>query len=175
VIAWLGTVQFPELQIQTVIEREPLGTGGALAYSRPHLVSDPVLVLNGDTLAGADLGAFLQAYCMAGSEACIMCVKVEDAGRYGMVEIDETDRVVRFVEKVNHVTGANWINAGFYLFGSGFLDRLARTLTKGSLERDVLERMPPGFIGAFRTSARFLDIGTPETLAIASEIIELKT
>ncbi len=41
------------------IETEPLGTEGALRLAAPMLRSDPVLVLNGDTLYDADLGAFL--------------------------------------------------------------------------------------------------------------------
>lgn len=45
------------------------------------------------------------------------------------------------------------------------------SLAKGSLERDILEKMPAGTIHAFLTDGRFLDIGTPETLALAAQIL----
>ena len=41
------------LRITLSREPEPLGTGGALKFAEPQLASDPVLVLNGDSLAPA--------------------------------------------------------------------------------------------------------------------------
>ena len=41
-------------------EKEPLGTGGALRLALPHLNSDPVLIMNGDSYITADLNKFLE-------------------------------------------------------------------------------------------------------------------
>jgi mannose-1-phosphate guanylyltransferase len=168
VLAFLGTRSFAPLEVRTVIETEPLGTGGALANALPSLSSDPVLVVNGDTMVDADLASFLAAHCASEAIASILCARVEDAGRYGRVEINPHKRVIRFEEKNPAASEPAWINAGFYLFGREALRKIA-DLTKGSLERDILAKMPAGTIHACFTDGRFLDIGTPETLALAPE------
>jgi mannose-1-phosphate guanylyltransferase len=170
VLAFLGKRSFEPLEVLTVIEAEPLGTGGAVANALPSLGSDPVLVINGDTIVGTDLNAFLSAHHDSRATASILCARVADAGRYGRVEIDSRQRVVRFEEKNPAASQQAWINAGFYLFGQKALQKFAN-LTKGSLERDVLEKMPAGTIHAFLTTGSFLDIGTPETLALAPEVL----
>jgi mannose-1-phosphate guanylyltransferase len=170
VLAFLETRSFAPLEVHTVIETEPLGTGGAVANALPSLSSDPVLVINGDTMVDADLTAFLDAHFASQAVASILCVRVEDAGRYGRLEIDPHQRVIRFEEKNLAASDPAWINAGFYLFGRTTLKKVA-DLTKGSLERDILEKMPAGTIHAYLTDGRFLDIGTPETLALAPEIL----
>ena len=159
-------------EIVTVVEPEPLGTAGAVAFARAHFHSDPVMVMNGDTVVDANLDAFLAAHEASGAEASILCAQVECAGRYGRLEIDAGQRVARFVEKDPSFTGSAWINAGVYLFNGPVL-QLIGSLAKGSLERDILEKMPAGRIHAFRAGGRFLDIGTPETLALASEVLSI--
>ena len=170
VLAFLKTRSFAPLEVNTVIEAEPLGTGGAVANVLSRLTSDPVLVINGDTIVETDLKTFLAAHCASQAAASILCARVEDAGRYGRVEIDSQRRLVRFEEKNPAAGKSAWINTGFYLFGRTALQNIAK-LTKGSLERDILEKMPAGTIHAFLTGGRFLDIGTPETLALAPEIL----
>ena len=170
VVAFLKTRSFAPLEVDTVIEAEPLGTGGAVAHALPSLGSDPVLVINGDTIVNADLRTFLTAHCASRAAVSMLCARVEDAGRYGRLEIDSRQRVVRFEEKDPSAGKPAWINAGFYLFGRSALGSIAK-LSKGSLERDILEKMPAGAIHACRTRGRFLDIGTPETLALAPEIL----
>jgi mannose-1-phosphate guanylyltransferase len=94
---------------------------------------------------------------------------VDDPARYGRIDIDPSDRVTRFHEKDSRATRPSWISAGVYLFNHTVLERIAK-LGVCSIERDVLETMPAGSIHAFRTDGRFLDIGTPESLALASQM-----
>ncbi|MBV8731878.1 MAG: nucleotidyltransferase family protein [Acidobacteriia bacterium] len=171
VLTYLETHSFAPLEIHALVEPEPLGTGGAVSFALPSLRSDPILVINGDTIIEADLGAFLRAYLDSGAEASILCAVVEDPGRYGRIEMDALGRVFRFAEKDSaQSSGPAWINGGVYLFGQVVKQKIA-ALKKGSLERDILEKMPPGSVAAFRASGRFLDIGTPETLALAPEVL----
>lgn len=168
VTAWLARGDSSgAMDVVCQIEPRPLGTAGALGYVRGELRSPLVLVVNGDTFLDADLRAFVASHKLSGAEASVLCVQVEDAARYGRVEIGPDGRVRRFVEKA---PGSGTINAGVYLFSSVFLDRL---VTQGavSLERDVLEKMPPGALNAHIAKARFIDIGTPESLAEAAGVI----
>src|SRR5919204_76477 len=50
------------LQIDYVVEDEPLGTGGGIANVSSKLRHDTALVFNGDVLSGADLRALLASH-----------------------------------------------------------------------------------------------------------------
>jgi NDP-sugar pyrophosphorylase family protein len=162
-----------DLTIETVVEPSPLGTAGALRAAMPHLHSDPVLVLNGDSFVAFDPLALLDEYRRAKAPAALICVEVPDASRYGALEIDANSYLLRFLEK-RPGGGPGLINAGVYLLGRGFLDTLARS-DGASFERDVLERQPAGRLLAVRTGGTFLDIGTPESLAQAPAMLGLST
>ena len=171
VLAYLETHSFPPLQVLTMVEPSPLGTAGALGFALPVLRSDPVIVMNGDTMLDADLSAFVASHRSAGTSASVLCARVNDPQRYGRVRINSSDRIARFEEKSNVSAEPCWANAGVYLFGRAALEQIAK-LEHGSLERDVLEAMPPGSIHACRVPGSFLDIGTPESLAQASTLLE---
>ena len=170
----LEAESFAGLEIETLVEPEPLGTGGAVAFARGLLASDPALVLNGDTFVDADLETFLAAHSAARTEASLLATWVERPGRYGRLSLDAGDRVLSFEEKEPQAP-PSWINAGFFLFSQRMLDRVATLIAanggRGSLERDVLAQLPAGSVYVSKVRGRFLDIGTPEALAMAEEVL----
>jgi len=170
VLNHLETHSFPSLEILSVVEPLPLGTAGAIGFALPCLGSEPVLVMNGDTLVEADLTEFVRSHHRNRAAASVLCARVSDPQRYGSVEIDSEGRIARFQEK-NSTVALSWVNAGVYLFDRSVLAAIAK-LERGSLERDVLEAMPPGSIHAFTSRGRFLDIGTPESFATAAAFLE---
>jgi NDP-sugar pyrophosphorylase family protein len=169
VLEHLDARPISSLEVITVVEPEPLGTAGAIGFALSRLAGDPVLVMNGDTFVQADLRKFVASHRESKASASILCVRVEDAGRFGRIEIHD-GRVRRFEEKSSAVSGPSWVSAGVYLLSRPLLERIAK-LGKGSLEHDVLEPMPAGSIHAFQSSGPFLDIGTPESLAAASAFL----
>lgn len=154
------------LRLRYSPEREPLGTAGALRHALPLLEGESVLVMNGDSFCGADLAGAWRWHLAARSQATLLLVEVEDASRFGRVEVDAAGAICRFVEK-QAGAGAGWINAGIYWLARARIESIA-SRTPLSLEHDVF----PGWIGrglmGLRTSARFLDIGTPRSYADAS-------
>lgn len=168
VTAWLAQGDTHRtLDVVCQIEPRPLGTAGALGYVRKELRSGTVLVMNGDSFLDADLRAFVASHRLSGAEASVLCVEVEDASRFDRVEVGADGRIRRFAGKA---PGGGTINAGVYLFSAAFLDRLAAGGAT-ALERDVLEKAPPGSLHAHVAKARFVDIGTPESLAAAARVI----
>lgn len=155
-----------DFEVAAVVEPRPLGTAGAIGFARRELHSDPVLVMNGDSFAEADLCAFVARHRALGAAASVLCTEVDDAGRYGRVEIDEDGWVLRFVEKDARFSGKAAINAGVYLLSARLLDDIV-THGATSIERDVLQRLPPKTLAAFSGRFAFIDIGTPESLAVA--------
>lgn len=163
-----------ELVIDTVIEDEPRGTAGALRLVRPAVTSEIALVMNGDSWIGADLGEFVKASAAQPVPASLLCVQVEDAGRYGRIEIDEAGRILRFEEK-NPNAGPGLINAGVYVFRTEAWD-IIDNLTGPSLERDVFQALAPSTLAAYDAgNVPFIDIGTPESLGRAAAIIGQNT
>jgi NDP-sugar pyrophosphorylase family protein len=159
-----------DLAVETVVEPQPLGTGGAVRFARGSLRTDPVLVMNGDSFADADLCKFLEHHQRVKAKATLLCVEVDDAGRFGRVELDQAGRIKGFVEKDPAFHGAGPVSAGVYLFSAALLDEIAAGNGR-SLERDVFSRAPAGSFDAFTGRFTFIDIGTPESLALAGEVI----
>jgi len=155
------------LPVDWVIEDSPLGTAGALALAASKLAADNVLVMNGDTWLAADYAGFLAHHRGLGAAASLLCVPVDDVGRYGSVELDAAGWITCFAEKGG--SGAGLINGGAFLLSAAVVGAMP---AQGSLERDVLEPMPAGRLAGFADPrARFIDIGTPETLAMAGQVV----
>jgi D-glycero-alpha-D-manno-heptose 1-phosphate guanylyltransferase len=152
---------FQSMRLDYVIERVPLGTGGAIRAALEEAREPSVLVLNGDTFLEADLAALLAAHEAAEAAFTMAIAHQPDIARYGGVLV-EGDRIVGFEEKGRR--GPGWINAGVY----AIVRELAWPLALGdkfSFERDFLmpelARLAPL---AFPVNGFFLDIGVPEDL-----------
>ena len=158
-----------DLTVVTVTEPEPLGTAGAVRFARPNLRSDPVLVMNGDSFADADLCAFVAHHRRARAKATLLCAEVDDAGRYGRVEFDGEGRIRGFIEKDPNFHGNSAVSAGVYLFSAAMLDEIAGG-SAASLEHDVFGRAPSSSLDAFAGRFAFIDIGTPESLKLAERV-----
>jgi NDP-sugar pyrophosphorylase family protein len=152
------------MRLRYSVEPVPLGTGGAIRHALGLVDSPQVLLLNGDSYIEVDLGAFLEHHDERNADVSLVLCRVNDTSRFGRVEADGEDRIVRFEEKGENA-GAGWINAGVYLMER----RVIRSIVPGlalSLERDLLPRWLATLrVMAHRTEGRFLDIGTPESYA----------
>lgn len=158
-----------EIEITTTIEPRPLGTAGAVRFARNAVHSDPVLIVNGDSFVDANLCKFLDHHRAAKTAGSILCTEVENAGRYGRVEVDAAGRIRDFIEKDPTFSGSAFVNAGVYLLSASLLDDIASSKST-SLERDVFEQLPSGSLAAFTGHFRFIDIGTPKSYARAGRI-----
>jgi NDP-sugar pyrophosphorylase family protein len=99
--------------------------------------------------------------------ASMAVVAVQDAGRYGTVQVDSGGRVIGFMEK----TGSNapgLINAGVYVFDRAILEHIPEGPV--SLERDVFPRVLDRGVQALEQRGMFIDIGTPEDYARAQAL-----
>jgi NDP-sugar pyrophosphorylase family protein len=153
------------LGIETVVEPEPRGTAGAIRFARPHLRSQTVVIVNGDSLIDADLCRFVEAHRVSGTIGSLLCTRVPDAARFGTIEIAD-GRIQAFEEKTG-LREAGTINAGVYGVERALLDRID-AMPGPSLERDVFQRLPPGTLGGYVGDFPFIDIGTPDDLARAA-------
>lgn len=156
---------YGEMQLRYSQESSPMGTAGALRLALPKLESDPVLVMNGDAFCAIDLERFYAWHGNRGARATIALIKVNDAARYGRVQVDPEGVVVHFAEK-SEGSGPAWVNAGIYLMDRALLETI-ETNRLVSLEKEIF----PAWIGkglhGYLCEGRFLDIGTPQSYADA--------
>ncbi len=156
---WLATRSFP-LQIDWVIEREPLGTGGGIQLALQACKKEGVAVLNGDTMFSIDLPAMFASHQSTGAETSLALKALTDFERYGIVEKDSQNIITAFQEKAPRESGL--INGGVYIIDrEAFLKR--KLPQKFSFEKDYLER----FIGerkfhGHEDAGYFIDIGVPQ-------------
>ena len=145
-----------DCQIAWLVEPEPMGTGGAVAYAIKQLhFSGDFLLTNADTWLGNGIKQLLDAPSPA-----MAVVKVDDAGRYGCVELDDQNTVQAFHEKSgNNAPGL--INAGLCLLHSElFKDWSHKPF---SLEQVLFPSWAnKGILKAVTLHTDFIDIGIPE-------------
>ncbi len=140
------------------LEQEPLGTGGAIRQACTLAKTETVLVLNGDTFFRIGLEA-LSAFHAEKDADCSLCLKpMRDFDRFGVVELDEKQRVTTFREKQHYASGL--INGGVYALNKQrFLDE--DLPEKFSFEKDYLEKGDRSLYGLVQDTY-FIDIGIPE-------------
>ena len=126
-------------------------------------------MLNGDTFVNADLCTLVARHRQTSALGTLVCVDVDDAGRYGRVMLDAKGRIDAFVEKDPSFHGPAAVNGGIYALSAELLDRIAAGDAR-SLEYDVFQRLPAGELNAYSGRFDFIDIGTPESLVGAAHI-----
>ena len=154
-----------DMKILYAVEKEPLGTGGAIRNAAQLLGRDEeIVIFNGDVLSRHSIADQLAFHQQHKADVTLHLIKVDDARAFGCVPIDDEGRVTAFLEKMeNPVT--NLINAGCYIFSPEVIDRIPLD-TVVSVEREtfpelVAEQRP---IFGYHEQAYWLDVGTPAAL-----------
>ena len=162
---------YKNLTITFSREFEPLGTGGALRSARKYLVGDHVLVMNGDSYAVCDYKELLNWHICKDAQVTVLLTWANDTERYGSISVDDDCRITSFSEK-NKVKDSGWINAGVYLFQRGTIDEIPGD-SPYSLEWELFPSLAGKGIFGFPRKANFIDIGIPESYALADEFFKL--
>jgi NDP-sugar pyrophosphorylase family protein len=156
---YFGTGERFAMSIRYSREQEPSGTGGSLKLAEPFL-SDPILVLNGDTYADWNLVSMREQFTARSAQMVMALQSVSDVSRYGSVTLDRDGRITGFVEK-GTCSGPGLINAGVYLLRKQIVHHLAEG-TAISLERDVFPTLLNRAVYGSVCTGTFIDIGIPE-------------
>ena len=150
------------LQVETTLEKQPLGTAGAFKNAA-HVVDGAFVAFNGDILTDLDLSRVLAFHADRGAEATIVLHAVDDPSAYGVVPTDPRGRVLGFVEKpAPGEATTNLINAGTYVFEPAVLSRIPPGEV-WSAERQLFPAMAAEGAALFAVAddAYWMDIGTP--------------
>lgn len=150
------------IELEYVVEEEPLDTAGAIRNVYDRLRADHVIVFNGDILSGADLREQLRTHTDSGADVTLHLQRVPDPSRFGSVPTDETGRVTAFLEKTPNPP-TDQINAGCYVFRRDVIESIP-TGRRVSVERETFPTLLENgaHLHGFVDSSYWLDVGTPE-------------
>lgn len=158
---------FAGMEIITVVEPHPLGTGGAALLAMKEISSDHVFIFNGDTYLDVRYKD-VEAHWDACKRPIIVGCNVQDTTRYGRLLIDQ-GRVTGFTEK--GVEGPGLINAGCYVLPKAQLESYTQS-SVFSLEQDFLIPLVSHTrVDVFETQGWFIDIGIPDDFIKAQSLL----
>jgi NDP-sugar pyrophosphorylase family protein len=166
----LGT-RYRTLEIVYSEEQLSLGTAGALKLATKHLTSENVLVMNGDTYLDVDFVDFFSCHCRWQSEVTLALTTTDCKTQFGQVEIDVGGEITRFDEKSIGQGDDNWVNAGYYFIQTDTIKNIPTSYPL-SLERDLFPSLTKTKFYGYKTSGKFVDIGTPQSLQHAQFLLE---
>jgi D-glycero-alpha-D-manno-heptose 1-phosphate guanylyltransferase len=163
--SWLGS-SYKGIQLFYSVEKEPLGTGGAIYKAAESINSNYFFVVNGDTFFEVDFDRMEETFLKRRSGLMLALKPMKNFDRYGSI-VAEEERIASFNEK--KFCNEGLINGGIYLICKEWLfDRAPAN--KFSFEKDILEKfVTTDNIGYYISEGYFVDIGIPEDYRKASE------
>lgn len=166
---YVNSNDLKKYDITCIKEDKQLGTGGAIKFVRDETMIKPNnwLILNGDSLIFYDVNELYKDF--NGYSGAIVSRYLNNASRYGTLITDKKNKLLCFSEKKQ---SKGFINAGSYLFKDSLIKNFSR-VTPLSLENSEMPRLLRQHkIVVSKSDAKFIDIGTPESLKESKSFIE---
>lgn len=150
------------INISFAEEVRPLGDAGPLKLIQNlYGLDSTFLVVYGDIFSNVDFNEVIKFHKQCGGLATMVVTKVDDPSRYGVAVLDDSGKVLKFVEKPPKEKAiSNMINAGIYVFEPEVLKYVPESPSK--LARDVLPKLVDDeVLYAYKHDGIWLDIGLP--------------
>ncbi len=163
----------PEETYVFSIEKEPLGTGGAIYKACKQASSANIIILNADTFYGIRYSQLASMHEQHKADCTLALKPMKEFERYGAVNMDEENTIRGFSEKKYQSSGL--INGGVYaLKVESFVKKTFPEIF--SFEKDYLEpACVKGNILGLVSDAYFIDIGVPEDYQRAQNELPVET
>jgi len=154
-------------KVATFFEPELLGSAGTLSANREWVENEDLfLACNADNLTDFDLRSLIDAHRAHGDIATLTVFHSDRPSAGGVVELDESGRVVGFTEKPSE-PASDLTNAGMYAFHPRVLDEI-----DGDPPTDIGYDLLPRLVGRSRAllvEGYFRDVGTADAYRRARE------
>ena len=144
-------------------EKSKLDTAGYIVENLDSM-PDKFYCMNGDLLLDVDLLNFINASSQC-SNSLIGSYEVEDPTRFGVLEVDQDEKVVKFIEKPKDQRYGNKISLGLYHFHKKDIFEILNNLEiPCSFERQVFPWLSQaGLLSTYTVLGKMLDVGTIES------------
>jgi mannose-1-phosphate guanylyltransferase len=159
------------MELKYAVEKEPLGTGGAIRNAAKlvdlesaRAANEEFVIFNGDVLSQHSIASQLEFHRKNRADVTLHLIEVADARAFGCVPTDSHGRVTAFLEKMDKPV-TNFINAGCYIFSPSVIADIPLDKVV-SVERETFPNLVNSGRPVFGYSEQsyWLDIGTPAAL-----------
>lgn len=150
--------QYKNIHLKYSIEKEPLGTGGAIKQALTMINGEEVIILNGDTYFPVNISHLFKYHTKKSSEITVALKFLQETNRFGNILMNSNNRIIKFFEKVNF--GDVLINGGIYIVSKKIFKKIDKI--KFSFEKDILSKTCRFLIFGKDFSTVFIDIGIPK-------------
>ena len=166
------------LDISYAVQTSPDGLPQAFIIGEDFIGDDSCAMILGDNIFyGTDLGPKLQAAASRSEGATIFAYAVRDPGQYGVVELDQQNRVISIEEKPEQPK-SRYAVTGLYFYDSN-VSSVAKSLqpsARGELEITDLNKVYLSddklHVQVLGRGTAWLDTGTQGSLLAASNFVE---
>jgi D,D-heptose 1,7-bisphosphate phosphatase len=159
------------VQIRYILEKEPLGTAGAVFAGFEHL-AERFVVLYGDTMVNVDLNRIWNAHEKTGAAATLLLHPNDHPFDSDLVELDSNSFVTAFHNRphADNAWRQNLVNAGLYVLEKSALQKCAdvKPAKPDSKIVDFGKDIFPALVArgerllGYNSPEFIKDIGTPE-------------
>tara|TARA_B100000282_G_C31613079_1_gene435673 strand:- start:97 stop:807 length:711 start_codon:yes stop_codon:yes gene_type:complete len=160
------------LNIYTTYEKKLLGTAGTLLRNLNFFKESKGLIIHADNFTQDDLTDFLIAHEKKPKNTLLtmLTFETDNPQNCGVVEVDNKNIVKSFHEKVSSPP-TNIANGAIYAFNEDFLYFLKNIKSNpNDISKDLIPLLN-GRIFTYKTNSTFIDIGTPENLQKAQNLL----
>ena len=156
------------------IQDEPKGLAHGLALAESFADEEPIAFILGDNIFENDFTEEIKSF---DSGAVIFAKEVDDPRRFGVVEFDESGKVLSIEEKPAEPK-SKFAQPGLYIYDKNVFDyiRTIKPSPRGELEITDLNKvyLEKGELRARVVKGEWLDAGTFESLFKAAEFMRNK-
>ena len=149
-----------ELSLHFVTENEPLGTAGSVSNCK-KFIDGEFLVICGDCICDFNLTEATEFHRKHGGLATVILTKVKEPLEYGVAVTNESNKIVRFIEKPSWSrVYSDTVNTGIYIFSKEIFNYIPEN-EFCDFSKDVFPKLLENGIGIYGYLAKgyWCDIG----------------
>jgi histidinol-phosphate phosphatase family protein len=162
---YFGDGRKRSVEISYAVEKEPLGTAGAVLAGFDGLAEN-FLVIYGDTMVNVDLNRFWQTHLASGADATLLLHPNDHPFDSDLVEADSDGWITAFHNRPHPADRwfQNLVNAGLYAIRKASLRAWASNRGPMDFGKDLFPAMlaAGAKLRAYNSPEYIKDIGTPE-------------
>lgn len=142
------------IRIEYVESEKPLGTAGQLRHAARNM-KKAFIVVYGDGIIKADLRKMIEFHRRNKPLATIMAMQVEEKLKYGYLEFDENNNLLKWEEKP---VKRGWISVGCYILEPRFLKYIPEEVY--GMDEAFRNALRAGEkILVFKAEGKYIDLG----------------
>ncbi len=139
-------------------ETTPLGTAGGVKKAE-DMLDDLFFVISGDALSDVNLGEMARKHLDANNDVTIAAVRASDPTRFGVLKINDSDKIDCLIEKPKTAEYGNLVSSGIYLINKRILSLMPRDVPFDFAKNLFPPLIEAGKVGAYIHEDYWCDIG----------------